>query len=185
MRGLNFVIIWLCSFTTMSQNFKWLNTYGTGKGRERIHKILADEYGGCSFIASSAVSALDTLVFGSYKYELRKSSSANFLVKLDSNGKVTNVRILKTDIDITMGMCGDGKGNIYLCSWMSQSSKEFFDGDTLYASNGQLVFAKYDQNLQRIWLKQTGVNLFYPKLNYTDGHILFIAQAGDSSKISG
>src|SRR5688572_27139868 len=96
-----------------AQNFKMLKTFGTKQGFDRIQRISAEPNGGCSFLFAYVTTGTgpDTLKLGSYQYIKNPAyQSANFLVRLDSGGKILKIRLISLGKDLN-NMCRDEKGN--------------------------------------------------------------------------
>lgn len=180
-----FSILLLCARFGYAQNFKLLKTFGTKSGFDRIQRVSAEANGGCSFLFAYVTngSKADTLNLGSYQYIKNPAfQSANFLVRLDSGGKVLKVRLLSQGKDLN-NMCRDEKGNFYIAGQIGGSG--VFDGITMSGTKGNLVFAKYDTDLNRIWLTQTGYSANPHDLFYSQGRLLFTCRASTGATTIG
>jgi gliding motility-associated-like protein len=166
----------------VGQNFDWLKTFGTKTGNEQVLGLFADSNGGVtSFISwEFAAKVKDTLEFDSVRYSAPSNfSPASFFVSKDKTGKV--VTAVKAGNYRAANVCKDEFGNYYIVGWVFSGSNSI-GSNTLFASNGRILFAKYDKNYKLLWYKQTGHQLQSDplKIKYSKGHVYFVCrQYGD------
>lgn len=171
------IIIFFYTISAEAQNFRFLKGWDKG----RVLNLSTEPNGGCSFLfAFGPKSSNDTLKLGNFQYISTSTQSVNFLVRIDSIGTVTKVRYIGTQP--FNYMTRDKDGNFYLLSDVSTQTS--VDSLTLYGANGRMAFAKYDNNLKLIWVRQHGGGNDEPSpydLFYSEGHILFTCRAMSNS----
>ena len=168
-----------------AQNFEWLNSFGTQTHLESIAGIKGLQDGGfCSLVVSDSYSnKADTLRFGKYAFLTPKTSErSQFLIRCNDSGRVLNA------VDIgsfyAQEICGDESDNIYLTGKLKENST--ISGKSLNASNGRILFAKYNSKLQMQWVVQTSdtVGATQPfRIVYSSGHLYFILWLNGKAKI--
>lgn len=175
-----------------SQNFEWLKSYGTKNSRTHIHKVCAEESGGCvALLEYQAPAKYDTLKLGNLQYNSfsQYSTIISFLIRLDSLGNV--IKFINLGGVLAENLCRDDAGNFIVGGTMNTDST-FFDSSKVYRKNGRIVLAKYDQNLNRIWINQFGITLLSKSgipsvgledLQFSQGHILFTTYGRDTIQI--
>ena len=173
-----------------AQNFDWLRTYGVSNSSyDAIAGICAEPNGGCvfkfsidsGFISTSA--PVDTLYFDKYKFTVT-DDYANYLVRLDSNGKVVKVTKIGTIIGATE-MSMDKEGNFYVTGVLNRTHS--IGGVTMSRANGAIVYAKFDKDFNLIWAKQTGNTFNHgpQTFYYSQGHLYFIFSGHGNVSIGG
>ncbi|MCB9250826.1 MAG: T9SS type A sorting domain-containing protein [Flavobacteriales bacterium] len=179
------VIFWVLTFqaqNVLSQNFKYLKSFGTNQGEILIQQVSAEKSGNCSILLQYENNSqyTDTLLMGSYIHVQQKNKPpVIFIVKLDSQGVVTNVRHIFSS-SFPRSMCRDDSGNFYV----SGTVNGIFDTITLNSSNGGFFIAKYDAELKLVWVKQYGTKSTSSyKIQYSQGKILFICRVNDTTSI--
>ena len=183
-----FLVLFLISISINAQNFEWLNTYGSHSA-DKIWANSADPSGGCAFIHSKdgGSCSTDSVSFGSFKFIIGPCNWNNtYFVKLDSSGKVLKARYIGNFASNRMRMCGDSLGNYYISGYLYGDN--LFDTLNLKLSNGGIIFAKYDKNLNLVWFTQTGNSKYFYVLNQlglsiSSGRIFFTCLSGDTTRI--
>jgi hypothetical protein len=181
-----FIFITLICVDVKAQNFNLLKTFGTPYSQVTINNICTEPNGGCAVLlnydnSSSTGSVPDTLKLGNFQYVKTKGANfVNFLVRLDSLGKVLKVRLINKGTLLT-NLCRDEYGNYFIAGTVNSTAP--FDSLMLDKANGGLVLVKYDKDLKLKWIKQTGSSsTSYKELVYSQGHLLFICTTSNPSK---
>ncbi len=168
-------------FTANAQNFEWLKTYGT-KNVEEIISVCAEPTGTTVFLLGHSdyiKTGIDTLNFDSFSFFLPNKNiphtNEGFLVRLDSGGKVLKARSIGK-LYPTM-MCRDDSGNFYISANFADTNTILFGSVNFKKANGNILFIKFDKNLNLKWIKQTGNS--DTRANHiisSNKHIYFICQ---------
>ena len=164
--------------TSYAQNFEWLRTFGLNSSETVIKGISEESNGGCSFLSTIYPNSYkDTMRYDSFNFIL--TSGTDFLVKLDSSGKVNAAGLVGSFS--AEDMIRDDSGNYYITGQIVGNRK--VGTATMDSANGGLVFAKFDKNFQFVWAKQYGDSKAGgQKLIYSKGHLYFIAAATGTAK---
>ena len=168
------------STNLFSQNFEWVNSFFSKYGRENVISVSTNPEGGCTFLLHhlNGGTKSDTLSIGYYNYIYQASNEViNFLVRVDSIGRVVKVKLLCKGNGINKGkICRDNIGNCYI----SRPFTSKFDSISLNSVNGGIIFAKYNSDFDLLWINQTGASTDTPSdLFFSDSHVLFTCQSFD------
>lgn len=182
-----FLVILFFSYKAQSQNFEWLKTFGTSITYENVHGLTSESGGGCTMIISGfdhtgTKNYNDTLRFDTSKYFVNSKLGYNFLVKLDSNGKVLNSKSTKDFVPDNL--CSDRNGNYYLGGTII-NKLNYVDTFKLDIKNGRIIIAKYDKNFNIKWIRQIGNDStsIIQKLKFSQNKLYFISTSTDTTKI--
>ena len=184
MRGIfTLSTVLIFTLTCYSQNFEWLKTYGLKSTQNVVLGISAEPNGGCSFLsmANNQQYKSDTLYFDSFSFILPPNNnvSQNFLVKQDSNRKVTSAEAIGT-FEVR-NMVRDSFGNYFITGALNSNSK--VGSITMDSANGAMVFTKFDKDFKFIWAKQYGDSKAVGNnLVYSHGHLYFVGAASGTAK---
>ncbi|MES2617550.1 MAG: gliding motility-associated C-terminal domain-containing protein [Bacteroidota bacterium] len=176
-----------------AQNFEWLKAYGTKNGNEDAYKVCINNDGGATFTSTYSkawqFTIKDTVKFGSFHFEITKTANAtteSFIVRVDSLGNVINAAKMgeATPHHIIRNNNGDYFVGCLLPKPVvtTDSSRAF--GKMVHRSNGGVMLAKYDKNLNLLWAKQYG-NGSTSLLNLvkSNNHLYFMMSILDTTKL--
>ena len=170
-----------------AQNFEWLKTYGS-KSQGSIWGNSADQNGGCTFIYSTfSGNTNDTIKFDKFKFKITSGESENYLVQLDSTGKVLKAKCIGIFSSWYVGMTRDTFGNYYVSGYITSNNSRI-DSVSIDLKNGRVIFAKFDTNLNLRWYTQTGNSLqvygnHLTNLAVLDNKLYFTCVSKDTTKI--
>ncbi len=202
-------IIFIVLFSTNShaQNFEWLKKVEQPISSSGISSM---PNGGCAVIVpvySSSISGSYSITVDSLKLNSPNFKGLiNYAVTFDSNGLATQaIPICKNWVKKSFnsgyynikGFCSDDSGNFYITTYLTDSFS-VVGNDTFYATNGRILFAKFDKNFRFIKAIQTGNSTYIylqtgqclpfacsPKteLKYINGHLLFMCISTGATNI--
>lgn len=161
-----YLIFTICVYGNISysQNFEWIQTYGT-KALEYTTGIVAAENGGSVFIYNYQGIGGDTVNLSSFKFiDIHKYQ--NYVVRLDSSGKVSNA--IPVGYDGLVMLKSDGKGNYFVTGY----------------TTGNDSVTKFDKNFKRLWsFKLSKTGLISCLSHFSEGRLYLSGLTNDSNRI--
>ncbi|MES2617549.1 MAG: gliding motility-associated C-terminal domain-containing protein [Bacteroidota bacterium] len=178
-----------------AQNFEWLKAYGTINGYESPNFMCANPDGGCTFTfdyqkAWFSSGTKDTIHFDSHLYERYNNGPPflGYLLRMDSTGQVIKSHM--------MGELGLGRvvrspdGDYFVAGYVTTpnivtDSSTIFN-TRLHLSNGKLIIARFDKDLNLKWFKQIGnKNTAIRSITFNNDELYFTMFVKDTTIIGG
>ena len=178
-----------------AQNFEWQRAFGAyTRDNMETRGLCAEANGVSTFLVNTATMVgkktfnPDSIRFDNFVFKFPTSLdyyNKCFIVRLDSNGRTLNAKMLGNFY--AYDMCKDKDGNYYLTGITTIDTMATVDSFKLHDYPSIYFYAKFDKNFNLKWMVQIdqSVNDYWQlqHLMLSEGHLYFTGAALGKSKI--